>query len=74
MKTEYTNQIVYNEHKIFYMIKSYDGNTLRIEQLKKQPYNCEAISIHQLQAANKRLNIIYYGYEMYDKKVMQSEK
>lgn len=70
MNKNYTNVIVYNEHNIYYMVKSYDGITLRIEQLKKQPdNNCEdAISLQQLKAANKKLNIIYYGYGMYDEK------
>ena len=53
------DSIVYNEHKVYYAVKSYEGNTLRIEQLKKQPdSNCEAVSIRQLQADNNKLNII----------------
>lgn len=64
------NSIVCNEHKVYYAVKSYEGNTLRIEQLKKQPdSNCEAVSIRQLQADNNKLNIIYYGYGMYEKKM-----
>lgn len=71
MNESYINSIVYNEHKVYYAVKSYDGNTLKIEQLKKQPDNCEAISIHQLQADNKKLNIIYYGCGMYEKEMQE---
>ncbi len=37
---DYTNAIVYNElikgNKIYYLVKSFDGQVLRIEQLKTQ--------------------------------------
>lgn len=64
---DYTNQIVYNERtdgrKIYYVVKSYDGYVLRVEQFNKQPKEDveEAINLQDLKN-NKRLNIVYYGY------------
>lgn len=69
MNKEYVNKIVFNEYGIYYVVKSFDNDTLRIEQLKK-PYNDYeyAINLQQIKAANKRLSIIYYGYGVYDDK------
>lgn len=70
MNKDYVNKIVCNENNVFYVVKAYDGYTLRIEQLKKWPDkgDCEnAISLQQIRNNHKTLNIIYYGYGMYDK-------
>lgn len=64
----YTNKIVYNQYGVYYIVKSYSNNTMRIEQLKKRNDCNDVISIQQIQSKHKHLNIIYYGYGTYDKK------
>lgn len=65
--------IVYNKtddnHLIYYVVKNYDDNTLRIEQLKEyqQQDNDILYNLNELRQSNK-LNIIYYGCGYYDKK------
>ncbi len=64
--------IVYNKtddnHIIYYVVKNYDSNTLRVEQLKEyqQQDNDTLYNLNELRQSN--LNIIYYGYGCYDKK------
>ncbi|MDE6004611.1 MAG: hypothetical protein K2G88_04420, partial [Oscillospiraceae bacterium] len=60
----------YNADDLFNTIKNYDGNTLRIEQLNKyqQQDNDILYNLDELKQNNK-LNIIYYGYGYYDKKL-----
>ena len=66
---DYTNAIVYNElikgNKIYYLFKSFDGQVLRIEQLKTQLKGNidEAINLKKLH--NKKLSIVYYSYGSY---------
>ena len=66
---DYTNAIVYNEliqgNKIYYLVKSFDGQVLRIEQLKTQLKGNidEAINLKKLH--NKKLSIVYYSYGSY---------
>lgn len=55
---DYTNAIVYNElikgNKIYYLVKSFDGQVLRIEQLKTQLKGNidEAINLKKLHNKN----------------------
>ena len=67
---DYTNAIVYNElikgNKIYYLVKSFDGQVLRIEQLKTQLKGNidEAINLKKLHlkdggTANERENLSY---------------
>ena len=66
---DYTNDIVYNVlikgNKIYYLVKSFDGQVLRIEQLKTQLKGNidEAINLKKLH--NKKLSIVYYSYGSY---------
>lgn len=66
---DYTNAIVYNElikgNKIYYLVKSFDGQVLRIEQLKTPLKGNidEAINLKKLH--NKKLSIVYYSYGSY---------
>lgn len=66
---DYTNAIVYNElikgNKIYYLVKSFDGQVLKIEQLKTQLKGNidEAINLKKLH--NKKLSIVYYSYGSY---------
>lgn len=65
--------IVYNKtddnHIIYYVVKKYDDNILRIEQLKEyqQQDNDILYNLNELRQNNK-LNIIYYGCGYYAKK------
>lgn len=59
-----------DNHTIYYVVKKYDDNTLRIEQLKdyrRQDNNDILYDLNELRQNNK-LNIVYYGYGYYDKK------
>ena len=66
---DYTNAIVYNElikgNKIYYLVKAFDGQVVRIEQLKTQLKGNidEAINLKKLH--NKKLSIVYYSYGSY---------
>lgn len=72
MNTNYNNAIIYvktiSGATIYYVVKDYDGNTIRIEQLQKyQPQlNDRLYSLDELRQ-NKKLNIIYYSCGYYDK-------
>ena len=74
MNKNYNHAILYNKANdsdtVYYTIKNYDGNTLRIEQLNKyqQQDNDILYDLNELKQNNK-LNIIYYGYGYYDKKL-----
>ncbi len=71
MKKDYINSIVYNKYSdgkiIYYVVKAFDGQTLRVEQLKTQPKDDigEAISLQEFYN-NDRVNIVYYSYGQYD--------
>lgn len=72
MNRNYNHTILYNkinDNIIYYAVKNYDGNTLRIEQLKEYQKQDDDIlqNLNELRQNNK-LNIVYYGYGYYDKK------
>ena len=73
MNTNYNRTILYNKINdsdiIYYAVRNYNGNTLRIEQLKEYQQQNNDI-LHNLNelTQNNKINIVYYGCGYYDKK------
>lgn len=68
MNNNYINTIVYcksklmNGDKIYYIVKSFDDNILKVQRLKNQPDEDIAGAINIQSLCNNRTSVLYYGH------------
>lgn len=66
MNNNYINTIVYfnstNGDKIYYVVKSFDNNILKVQRLKNQPDEDIAGAINIDNLCNNRTSVLYYGH------------